>query len=132
MPTRSGASLATEGAPRPRREWSDLEDAAVAEAVARFGTRDWVSVAAALSEAAAGRYKTSKQCRARWTSCLDPRITSQPWTPAEEAIIHEAQAELGNRWATIVKRSAAAPGAAGRPGGPAPPASPVSRPEAGQ
>ena len=61
------------------------------------GTRD-------VSDAFPGRPKTSKQCRARWVASLDPKITTRPWTEAEERIIRESQAEVGNKWATIAKR----------------------------
>lgn len=73
-------------------------------AVAAHGRKAWTDVARDVSAAFPGRPKTSKQCRARWVSSLDPKITTRPWTADEERVIHEAQAEVGNKWATIAKR----------------------------
>ena len=73
-------------------------------AVASHGKRAWTDVARDVRDAFPGRPKTSKQCRARWVASLDPKITTRPWTEAEERIIRESQAEVGNKWATIAKR----------------------------
>ena len=86
------------------RSWTEAEDDAVRAAVASHGKRAWTDVARDVSDAFPGRPKTSKQCRARWVASLDPKITTRPWTEAEERIIRESQAEVGNKWATIAKR----------------------------
>jgi len=57
----------------------------------------WSAVAAAIS----GR--TSKQCRERWVSHLDPAVRKGTWTVEEEEVFIEAHQRMGNAWAEIAK-----------------------------
>ena len=91
-----GAASRRGGASRPpkattsflepgRREWTAAEDDLVRASVARLGTKQWAEVAKELGASGLGlSAKTGKQVRARWVSCLDPRISPGPWTAAEE------------------------------------------------
>ncbi|KAG5177508.1 Homeodomain-like protein, partial [Tribonema minus] len=45
--------------------------------------------------------RTSKQCRERWCSYLDPSLKRSIWSGEEDAVILSAQARLGNRWSRI-------------------------------
>jgi hypothetical protein len=47
--------------------------------------------------------RTGKNCRERWLNQLDPSIRRDPWTEAEEDILHKMQAQFGNKWAEISK-----------------------------
>lgn len=47
--------------------------------------------------------RNGKQCRERWHNQLDPAIKKTPWSKEEEALLHEAHAKHGNRWAEIAK-----------------------------
>lgn len=97
----------------------------VREAVTRLGVKDWAGVAKEVNARGIGRKKTGKQARARWVSCLDPKISQGAWTPAEEraltcflppgvcvcfrrlvaGTIRKLQADIGNKWAEIAKQS---------------------------
>merc|ERR1711916_143060 len=66
--------------------------------VEEFGTRQWGIIGSKLN----GR--TGKQCRERWHNQLDPCINKSSWSKEEEAILHEAHALLGNKWAEIAIR----------------------------
>lgn len=48
--------------------------------------------------------RTSKQCRERWCHHLDPSINKGAYTPAEDKIIIEMQAKIGNKWSQIAAR----------------------------
>ncbi|RYG68311.1 hypothetical protein EON64_05460 [archaeon] len=76
--------------------WSEAEDRTLIYLVS-LGLRSWPKIAESLP----GR--TSKQCRERWTHCLDPTIKTTPFTPEEDAIILRMQTEKGNKWAEIAR-----------------------------
>ena len=48
--------------------------------------------------------RTGKQCRQRWHDQHEMSVSKDAWTAEEERIIHEAHAELGNKWVQIAKR----------------------------
>lgn len=74
--------------------WSYDEDNILKTMVLR-GCSSWGQVSASIP----GR--TQKQCRERWKNHLDPRIIRTPFTPAEDQLLQESYAELGNRWSKI-------------------------------
>ena len=75
--------------------WTPEEDATVVELVAKHGQKKWSFIARQL------RGRLGKQCRERWYNHLSPDIRKGGWTDEEDAIIAEAHARLGNRWAEI-------------------------------
>jgi len=48
--------------------------------------------------------RTSKQCRERWNEHLNPNVDHTAFTEEEDAIILQAQLEMGNKWKDITKR----------------------------
>lgn len=91
---------------RRSASWTKEEDARLEELVKREErsapsitvTKMWSRVALQLN----GR--TGKQCRERWLNQLKPGIKRGSWSEEEERILHEAHAELGNKWVAIAER----------------------------
>ncbi|KAG8463457.1 hypothetical protein KFE25_004968 [Diacronema lutheri] len=79
----------------PRRLWSQEEDAALLDAVARHPNRCWKSIAACVP----GR--TLSQCNARYLHYLDPTVLHEPYTPEEDECIISAYMRMGPRWAAL-------------------------------
>lgn len=77
--------------------WTKKEDAQVVELVVRFGVKSWSALAVHMP----GR--SGKQIRERWHNQLDPNVKKDKWTPAEDALLIEAQQRLKNKWAEIAK-----------------------------
>ncbi len=107
--------------PISRRAWTEQEDEAIRQMVAKHGTKSWALIAENLAkEGMPGR--SGKQCRERWHNhlgsdvadlvntfyfylrCIDPNINKNGWTEEEERIMSEAHKELGNKWSEIAKR----------------------------
>jgi hypothetical protein len=77
--------------------WTKEEDEQVVELVARFGVKSWSALAVHMP----GR--SGKQIRERWHNQLDPHVKKDKWTPAEDALLIEAQQRFENKWAEIAK-----------------------------
>lgn len=77
--------------------WTSKEDKMIIEWVEVHGPRSWSTLAASMP----GRL--GKQCRERWVNSLDPELNHKPWSPEEDSILIEKQAEWGNKWAKIAQ-----------------------------
>eukprot|EP00301_Raphidiophrys_heterophryoidea_P020159 c4928_g1_i1.p1 GENE.c4928_g1_i1~~c4928_g1_i1.p1 ORF type:complete len:332 (-),score=63.20 c4928_g1_i1:233-1228(-) len=77
--------------------WQTEEDKKLEGLVAKFGGKNWSSIADSLS----GR--TGKQCRERWRNHLDPSITKEPFSKDEDILIVSMVQEMGTKWAKIAK-----------------------------
>jgi hypothetical protein len=75
--------------------WSQAEDQMLQNAVSRYGTNNWGSVAVEIQ----GR--SGKQCRERWAGILNPGLRREPWTREEDDLLKALHAEHGNRWSLI-------------------------------
>jgi hypothetical protein len=101
------AAMRKNGRDSPERErcstktikcpWTKEEDDRMVELVAQFGVRSWSALAMYMP----GR--SGKQIRERWHNQLDPNVKKDKWTPAEDALLIEAQSRLENKWAEIAK-----------------------------
>jgi len=61
--------------------WTPVEDAALRAAVELHGPKKWSAIATSVGE------RSGKQCRLRWCNQIDPSITREAWTEAEDALI---------------------------------------------
>ncbi|MQL84461.1 hypothetical protein Taro_016970 [Colocasia esculenta] len=77
--------------------WMAEEDAVLIEYVRKHGPRDWSSI----------RHKgllprSGKSCRLRWVNKLKPDLkTGCKFSPEEERVVINLQAQFGNKWARI-------------------------------
>ena len=80
----------------PRRStWRNSEDQLLTAFVMKYGTNDWSRISSVL------RYKTPKQCRARWSEYLDPRLKKHNWTSEEDIQLIENIRRFPQQWRTI-------------------------------
>lgn len=82
---------------RVKGPWRAEEDALLTSLVGRFGARRWTAIAGHIP----GR--TGKQARERWLNQLSPGLAKRAWSAAEDRIVMDAHARLGNRWSEIAK-----------------------------
>ncbi|KAJ8517032.1 hypothetical protein ONZ45_g5735 [Pleurotus djamor] len=81
------------------RPWNSEEDAALKQAVERYGEIDnWKNIALEVP----GR--TNKACRKRWLHSLSPTVKKSAWTPAEDEKLIECYTALGPRWSAIARQ----------------------------
>lgn len=77
--------------------WNPQEDATLMKLVEEHGPRNW----SVISTGIPGR--SGKSCRLRWCNQLSPAVQHRPFTAAEDALILQAHAVNGNKWATIAR-----------------------------
>ncbi|CAH9081838.1 unnamed protein product [Cuscuta europaea] len=82
---------------RVKVSWTTEEDELLKKLVAENGARNWPL----LSQSIPGR--SGKSCRFRWRNHLSPEVEHRPFTAEEDAVIVQAQAEIGNRWSAIAR-----------------------------
>ena len=82
-----------------KRPWSDDEDQLLLAAITKYGAQRWPLIASCVQ-----RGRTGKQCRDRWFNHLCPAVKKGDWTEEEDRLIQDGVAELGTKWAEIVKR----------------------------
>jgi hypothetical protein len=78
-----------------KTKWMPGEDALLKDAVQRFGSTNWTTVAQNVP------YRNGKQCRERWLNRLCPILKTERWTVQEDAVLMAEQARFGNAWAQI-------------------------------
>ncbi|KAL8520286.1 hypothetical protein ACS0TY_010999 [Phlomoides rotata] len=77
--------------------WNPQEDATLMKLVEKHGPRNWSLISTGIP----GR--SGKSCRLRWCNQLSPAVQHRPFTAAEDALILQAHAVNGNKWATIAR-----------------------------
>lgn len=80
-----------------KTRWTEEETQQLHDAVLAHGARNWRYIATFVPT------RTAKQCRERWNIFLDPEYSRGKWTPEEDRILRDRQAQLGNRWSDIAK-----------------------------
>ncbi|XXG41153.1 hypothetical protein AAC387_Pa01g1681 [Persea americana] len=76
--------------------WTSAEDAILVEYVKEHGEGNWNAV-----QKHTGLLRCGKSCRLRWANHLRPNLKKGAFTPAEERLIIELHAKLGNKWARM-------------------------------
>ena len=77
--------------------WTKEEDELLAKLVHEKGPKHWTQIARYM------KGRVGKQCNERWHNHLSPDLKKGPFTPEEDRILLQKQAELGNKWAQIAK-----------------------------
>jgi hypothetical protein len=79
------------------RSWTDYENQRLLAGIFRFGTDNWLAVAAFV-----GNGRTRAQCAQRWIRGLDPRISKERWTPDDGARLADLVMRYGTKsWSRI-------------------------------
>lgn len=78
--------------PTSRRRFTSEEDLKLIELVEKHGKK-WNIIAENL-----GNGLNERQCRERYTLCLDKNINKDPWTPEEDDLLRNLYKEHGRRW----------------------------------
>ena len=101
---------------RKKGAWTAEEDAALSALVAQHGTAAWGTVAAGIASRIGRQCKdrappthcppllslpTTRCAVAGWTQHLDPSVSKEPWSAAEDAELLRLQKSHGNKWALI-------------------------------
>ncbi|KAK3042106.1 hypothetical protein RJ639_001808 [Escallonia herrerae] len=90
-------TMGAEGGDKAKGSWTPEEDATLIKLVEQHGPRNWSLIGTGIP----GR--SGKSCRLRWCNQLSPAVQHRAFTPAEDAIIIQAHAIHGNKWATIAR-----------------------------
>jgi len=75
--------------------WTAEEDEQLRVLVNEHGARQWTKIASLM------KGRVGKQCNERWHNHLAPELRKGPFTPDEDRILIQKQAEVGNKWAII-------------------------------
>lgn len=90
-----------ESNPRKKsRSWSAYEDARLIAGIYRFGIDNWTSISRFV-----GNGRTRSQCSQRWQRGLDPHLSKDQWTTAEEHYLVQLVQYYGDRsWTQIANK----------------------------
>ncbi|CAO2191187.1 unnamed protein product [Urochloa humidicola] len=94
----TGVTMACDQPAVRKGPWTLEEDLILVGYISEHGEGSWDSLARA-----AGLNRNGKSCRLRWLNYLRPGVRRGSITPAEDAVIRELHATLGNRWSKISK-----------------------------
>lgn len=82
------------------RPWSPYEDQRLLAGIRKFGIENWTSISRFV-----GNGRTRSQCSQRWYRGLDPRISKDQWTKAEEDKLVHLIAQNGDKsWTQIAAK----------------------------
>merc|ERR1712193_342265 len=75
--------------------WRNAEDEILKAAVMKYGLNQWPRIASLM------KYKSAKQCKARWFGWLDPNINKSEWTREEDEKLLHLIKLFPTQWLTI-------------------------------
>lgn len=90
--------------------WTAVEDAVLMEHVKKHGEGNWNAV-----QRNTGLSRCGKSCRLRWANHLRPNLKKGAFSPAEERLILELHAKLGNKWARMAAQVPLPPDSSSQP-----------------
>ncbi|XP_077248966.1 transcription factor GAMYB-like [Tasmannia lanceolata] len=76
--------------------WTSAEDAILVDYVKKHGEGNWNAI-----QKHSGLFRCGKSCRLRWANHLRPNLKKGAFTEAEEHLIIELHAKMGNKWARM-------------------------------
>jgi myb proto-oncogene protein len=80
-----------------KHKFTHEEDQLLAQSVAEHGPRDWKLIASKVGT------RNCRQCRERWKNYLDPCLSQEPWSRAEDELLSARYHQLGSHWSAIAK-----------------------------
>lgn len=84
-----------------RVDWNKDQDYCLRCFVEKYGSHNWIAIAECMNETFKDKKKSSKQCRERWCSKIDPAINHSAWTKQEEALLMLQHIKYKNKWRDI-------------------------------
>lgn len=82
------------------RCWSPYEDDRLVAGIFRYGVDNWTSISNFV-----GNGRTRSQCSQRWQRGLDPRLSKDQWSVAEEALLFQLVQYFGEKsWTQIAMK----------------------------
>ncbi|TDH71787.1 hypothetical protein CCR75_006149 [Bremia lactucae] len=88
-------TLKKKGGGTVSKRWTPEQDAALKEAVAELGHRNWMAVAERVPE------RDNAQCLQRWNKVLKPGLVKGPWSVEEDAMLMELMLKGYDNWRQI-------------------------------
>lgn len=73
------------------------EDERLKQLVAIHGENEWATIAQEMGN------RNSRQCRERWRNYMNPRLTTENWTPEDDKLLLERYAAIGPHWNMIAQ-----------------------------
>jgi hypothetical protein len=97
IPDFSGLAQQKHSPRKITRSWTEYENQRLIAGICRYGTDNWLAVAAFV-----GNGRTRAQCAQRWIRGLDPRISKDRWTAESEGRLQELVERFGTKsWSRI-------------------------------
>lgn len=81
--------------PHPKSKFTPEEDILLRQLVSQFGENNWNRIAELMP------HRNMRQCKERWTNYLSPKVSNDPWTEEEDALLVQKYKEHGAKWVRI-------------------------------
>ena len=87
--------LKTSMSPANNGRWTEIEDRCLTKLISVFGLKQFGLIANHFCD------RDAKKCRSRWFDHLSPDINKEPWTIAEDVLLHKMNQVYGEKWSLI-------------------------------